>query len=425
MRADPKEALKPAPWQRVLLLQGPVGPAFRLIRKYLKQLGLHCWQVLFNPGDRLFAGTWVGTLVYRGGADGLEDWLCAQAIARKITHMVLFGSERPVHITARRTAARLGIIVISLEEGYIRPGAITVELGANNAFSPIAGQLPPRSFRTDFEGAYTANAGHFSAMCIYGGLYYGAIALFAKRRQRQLLHRDISVFQEMPRWIKNFHRWCWGQSRNGAIIERLLEHDVGQYFVVALQVSQDSQLKHAARGWNNARLITEVLDSFALSAPQRLRLVFKIHPLERGDDKDRALIEELAIKLGIRHRVDIVDVGSIGSLTRHSAGMITINSTSGFSAIYHGVPLLVIGDAVYANENIATCAFGAPDLDAFWKGGLVDHARVRKRYIAWIRARCLRPGDFFTTGGIKASCKAIYNAIDTSGVQHNDMRNAA
>ncbi|MFK3668238.1 hypothetical protein ACI2JN_23630 [Ochrobactrum teleogrylli] len=425
MRADPIDEQKPVPWQRVLLLQGPVGPAFRLLRRYLTQLRYHCIQVLFNPGDRLFAGRRNGTLVYTVGIDGLEDWLFVQASTQNITHMVLFGSERPVHIIARRVAAQLNIVVISLEEGYIRPGAITLEFGANNAFSPIAGQLPPRRFRIDLEDAYPPNRGHFSAMCIYGGLYYASVTLCGKRRQRQLMHRDIGILRELPRWIKNFSRWFWGQSKNCAIIERLLEHSVGQYFVVALQVSQDTQLKCSARGWDNARLITEVLDSFAASAPQHLRLVFKIHPLERGDDNDRKLIDELSVNLGIRHRVNIVDVGSIGSLTRHSAGMITINSTSGFSAIHHGVPLLVIGDAVYANQRIATCAFGTPDFDAFWKGGLVASARLRKRYIAWIRKQCLRPGDFFTARGIEASCKAIVDAINTSAVPHDDMRSAS
>ncbi|NKC05267.1 hypothetical protein HED55_25260 [Ochrobactrum haematophilum] len=85
--------------------------------------------------------------------------------------------------------------------------------------------------------------------------------------------------------------------------------------------------------------------------------------------------------------------------------MITINSTSGFSAIHHGVPLLVIGDAVYANKDIATCAFGNPDFDSFWKGGPVAHARLRKRYISWVRTCCLRPGDFSPHTALKQAAR--------------------
>lgn len=425
MRADPRDELKPEPWQRVLLLQGPVGPFFYRLRKRLKQLSFHCFQVLFNPGDRLFAGLANGTLIYRGNMDGLQDWLCVQIKKKAITHMVLFGSERPVHVVARRVADELGLAVISLEEGYIRPGAITLEFGANNAMSPIARQLPPRNIQIETEESYRADRRNFPAMCAYGGLYYGAIAVFARGRQRQLLHRNIDGFRETVCWIRNLHRWFWRQSKNRAIIEHLLEHHVGQYFVVALQVAQDTQLKQSAIGWNNTRLITEVLDSFAVSAPETLRLVFKIHPLERGRDNDRCLIDETATKLGIRNRVDLVDVGSIGHLTRHSAGMITINSTSGFSAIHHGVRLLVIGDAVYANSDLATCAFGKPDFDAFWKSGTVAHERLRKRYIAWIRKHCLRPGDFFTANGMEASCKAVIDAIRSPAVRRDVLKDAA
>ncbi|WP_353410341.1 MULTISPECIES: capsular polysaccharide export protein, LipB/KpsS family [Brucella/Ochrobactrum group] len=84
--------------------------------------------------------------------------------------------------------------------------------------------------------------------------------------------------------------------------------------MVALQVSQDTQLKRSARGWDNARLITEVLDSFAASAPQHLRLVFKIHPLERGDDNDRKLIDELSVNLSIIVIAELSSATAISSI---------------------------------------------------------------------------------------------------------------
>src|SRR5690606_16478139 len=134
--------------------------------------------------------------------------------------------------------------------GYIRPGAITLEFGANNALSPIAGQLPPRNFKTDTQDEFIAQRGGFLAMCVYGALYYGTAALFADRGQRHLLHRRIDICDEMACWTRNLCHRIFGQSRNSAIVERLLEHHVGQYFVVPLQVSQDTQMGAAARGWN-------------------------------------------------------------------------------------------------------------------------------------------------------------------------------
>src|SRR3546814_19076252 len=80
--------------------------------------------------------------------------------------------------------------------------------------------------------------------------------------------------------------------------------------------------------------------------------------MERGHSTDRKFIMQTACALGIADRVDVIDIGSLGLLTRHSAGMITINSTSGLSAIFHGVPLLVIGDALSANAKLAFCGTG-------------------------------------------------------------------
>src|SRR3546814_3668112 len=87
---------------------------------------------------------------------------------------------------------------------------------------------------------------------------------------------------------------------------------------------------------------------------------------------------QTACALGIADRVDVIDIGSLGLLTRHSAGMITINSTSGLSAIFHGVPLLVIGDALYANDKLAVCGNGQPNFDAFWTCGHRVSAAIRR-----------------------------------------------
>src|SRR3546814_14232724 len=110
-----------------------------------------------------------------------------------------------------------------------------------------------------------------------------------------------------------------------------------------------------ARGWNSARLIAETLSSFAKSARADYRLVFKIHPMERGHSTDRKFIMQTACALGIADRVDVIDIGSLGLLTRHSAGMITINSTSGLSAIFHGVPLLRSDERRVGKECVSTC----------------------------------------------------------------------
>jgi len=411
--------------QRVLLLQGPVGPFFARLRHYLRSRGVEAWQILFNAGDRLFGGYGTGRIVYGKGLQYWERWLTELLRAGQFDCVILFGSDRPAHAVARKVASALEVQVISLEEGYIRPGWITVERDANNSGSPIAGRLPPPSFVADRTARSPAARTVQFPLWVFAAAYYTAATLFSPARQREMLHRPVRVFSEALAWLRNSCRWVRARLSAGAVVEQLLEHHVGQYFIVPLQVSEDSQLRVAGLGWDNARLVRESLKSFAASAPRHMRIVFKIHPLERDRNAHRGLIRELSGELGISDRVDIVEFGSIGYLTRHSAGMITINSTSGLSAIHHGVPLLVIGDALYANPALATCGRGAPDFDAFWTGGHVADVEFRHRYLAWVQHECLRPGDFYTKEGMESACAAVAEEIASQVCIESGIVNAA
>ena len=395
---------------RVVLLQGPVGPFFRRLHRFLERRGYEVVRICFDAGDRFFArGT--KCLVYSGGRQEWQAWFADFLSLADPDHVIYFGAGREFHRVARSVAEASAVNVISLEEGYIRPGFVTVERSANNAASPIAGLIPPANFdlpalerqRTDFRG--------FGPMCGHGALYYTIRTLFSGWAQRELFHRRFNLVQEVFAWARNYWRRTAHLRRNFAAIEKLLEHHHAQYFLVPLQVATDSQMSLAARGWNSARLIGSVLTSFALHAPASHRLVFKIHPMERGHSTDERRIRSMAERFGLADRVDVIDTGSLGLLTRHSAGMITINSTSGLSAIAHGVPLLVVGDALYANEQLAVCASGEPDFDSFWQGAPVADAVLRRRYLAWIRAICLKRGDFYSRRGMGPACQGVLEAL--------------
>ncbi len=408
---------KPKQRPRVVLLQGPVGPFFRHLQSFLEKKGYEVLRIYFNAGDRAFACDG-RRFDYRGGKADWPVWFSTLLSTAHPDHLIYFGSGREIHRVARLAAEKAGVNVISLEEGYIRPGFVTVECGANNAASPIARQLPPERFdeaagalaQTDFKG--------FSRMCLYGAAYFSMHTLFSSLSEREIFHRPFNPVREVFAWARNYYRRSAHIYRNFVSVEKLLEHYHGQYFVIPLQVPADSQMAEAARGWNNARLITAALDSFARCATVTHRLVFKIHPMERGHSDDYRHIHKAARRLGIEGRVDVIDTGSLGLLTRHSAGMITINSTSGLSAIAHGVPLLVIGDALYSQERLAICGHGAPDFDAFWHQTNVADAALRRRYLAWIKASCLKPGDFYAQEGMEPACEGILLALEAGAADH-------
>lgn len=393
----------------ILLLQGPVGPFFTRLQQILENQGHRVRRICFNAGDRAAARP-CDFEAFRGGR---EDW------ARRIDDLlrndppnciILFGSERPMHKIARAAAERAEVRVISLEEGYLRPGYVTVEEGGNNASSPLAGRLPPPGF-VPADVLAPQSYGSFWRMCGHGFGYYARRTLLQTGRERQMFHRPVSVAGELLGWTRNAWRRIFHAQRNLEAIQNLLEHHDGQYFLVPLQVAADGNMKDAALGWSTERLIRESIISFAKRSLPGQRLVFKVHPLERGHSTCGPLIRTLAGTMRVGDRVDVIDTGSLGLLARHAAGMITINSTSGLSAIHHGIGLMVIGRAVYAHPALATCADGNPDFDSFWTRRHVAPPALRQAYLAWLREKALCPGDFYSEEGIEVACRNLLDKL--------------
>ena len=111
------------------------------------------------------------------------------------------------------------------------------------------------------------------------------------------------------------------------------------------------------------------------------------------------MISALAEFHGLNGRVHSLDSGSFGLLCRHSAGVLTINSTSGLSAIAHGTPLMVLGDAIYRNPELVWCASGEEDLARFWTECWAAAAGLRRRYLAWLSHLTTVPGDYYDEAG--------------------------
>ncbi len=390
---------------RVLILQGPVGPFFGRLQSFLQSQGVDAWRVSFHAADRLFCNR-KNTLHFDGGLDSWENWLRRTMVLGNFGAIILFGSERPAHSTARKVAAAANVKVISMEEGYIRPGFITIEAAGNNASSPIAGQIHPT--KVVQEQPTGVNYSSLRRMIAYGAAYYTTRGLTAFGKRRDLFHRETPLVSEAFFWTRNLARRLLGGEANFAKVQYLLEHCDTRFFLVPLQVGADANLTRFANGWNSPRLIAECIKSFAGAAPKKTRLVFKIHPMDRGHNRLTPLIKRTAAACAVADRVDVIETGSLGLLTRHSAGMITVNSTSGLSAIFHGVPLMVLGQAIYSHPELATVT---PDFDRFWTSGHVAQSELREAYIAWIKQEALMPGDYYCNIGMEVAARSVLEKL--------------
>lgn len=384
-----------------------MGPFFRDLTTAALKKGYDIDRYAFHPADRIWANRPIKDFY-----GSREDWKAElhQILSEKTYDAVIaFGSSRPPHVIAREICAMRSIPFLSLEEGYIRPGFITAEWGGNNADSPLARDISPHPApdkvlaQRDFKG--------FRAMVRYAALYYTVRGIFASCVERKLFHREIHLGSEAWGWGRNFWKSVWHSTQDTEKCRDLIENCRYRYFLVPLQVPTDANLQGAACGWTIRRLVDATIASFARAAPPDVRLVFKIHPMARGHGRMSREIRSVAAGNGVGARVDVLETGQLGGLAKFCAGMITINSTSGLSAISHGRPLLAVGKSIYAHPDLATCAEGSPDFDTFWSGGMTAPKALRKSFLSQIAREALLPGDFYDLRGRRIASRAVVDKI--------------
>jgi capsular polysaccharide export protein len=397
----------------VMLLQGPVGPFFRDLHQHLIDRGFDVIKVNFNGGDLLFSPR--GSLNFRGSPADWSIWLSAFVVERRPAAIVLFGDGRPYHIEALQIANAERIVAWCLEEGYIRPNHITCEQMGNNAHSSLRQQTsgrihPPIAAEHPIESSFGVTA-------IYAALYSVAQAALSASFRKNIRHRQRPVLTECVRWSINVFRKFAFYRTNRIVLDQVLNHRMRDYYVVALQVHDDLNLLRNGNNWTMERLIDETTRSFAEHAPRNHRLLFKVHPLDRGHRPYRKLVAKAARAWKCEARVTIVDDGPIGPIIRHSEGVITVNSTSGLIALWQGRPLIALGEAVYSTVALNTLSSTDPaELDSFWRRPKVAGEKAVSEFLERMRRESLINGSFYLAPFRSATADAVAEQIQNEFV---------
>ena len=412
---DPALAGEDAASRRVLLLQGPVGPFFRNLQRALEARGAEVTRVLFNAGDVLFAPDHKCVRM-TGSLEGWRDWLTTHLEQKRPDTIILFGAKRPAHRIARDLAEEAGIRVLALEEGYLRSGYVTCEEGGNNDQSPVCGMVP--DLDEDVEGPSSAKIGSsFRIMSWWGFLYFTTRIFFSPKSDEPLIHRPLrGPITEAIFWLRNIIRLTTSRWLEAARIHQLLRKHDQDYFLVPLQMPSDSQMGAAARGWNIERLVDATIRSF-VNTRSVSKLVFKLHPLDGHAKSREKMIRKIAGVHGVSEQVVVLHSGSIAKLSIHSKGMIVINSTSGMTAIHHGTPLLVMGEAVFRHQSLVHCGDDESDIEAFMVEQRAASVEKRHAFERFLAREALVPGDFYKRRGrLIAADQIAAMALETTVV---------
>jgi len=324
-------------------------------------------KVAFHTSDYYYRLRGIPVRPFRDKVEQWRSWLKTHTEKHRIDTYILYNNKRTYNVIAEELADELGIEVIIIEQGLIRPLHVTAYSTKHNKLSGIANlweqtlegeillegytSLPPQRARVSSKYKFL-RFGFFAAISI------STRALFPnyqEQQQMKILYHAKALFLGLWRIIISRSR----DRKIGSLIAGDWKH---QYFMAPLQVHYDKQVLLKSEFTGMPKFIDKVVASFLRNADCHHKLIFKIHPVDRGYRDYKAKIKELNDQIG-GPRIYLVDRIDLDQLLANAHGVITINSTVGLTALRHGTPVKVLGEAIYDLKELTFLN----NLDAFWK----------------------------------------------------------
>lgn len=421
-----------------LFLQGPHGSFFYELNKKLRNMGYSTCSICINGGDAIDKFFSFNTFYFTQPRENWSTYLKKIINSQHVTDIFLYGDKRFYHSTAITISKILNIKVWVYEEGYLRPGYITLEEGGVNSSSiipkiynnSIADYLSLNNYKfeinnqsmqvdltNDIAVSNPMSTRVKTSIVNYLGLWF-LYPFFPFYKW----HRDKGFISEIFGWgIKKLKEFF--SSNNNKQVNSLISQNNLQYFAFPLQLSSDAQIKCASSFRDVSDSIECVLLSFAAHANKEHFLIIKLHPLDNSFFNYKKFVKNLAKVLKISDRVFfITDINSTEFVTK-SLGMIVINSTMGIVSIQNNKPTINLGNSIYANYGLAISAvtngiFNHNILDDFWTKPISPIAKNVELFFKILRKNAILPGNFYTDAGIKQTIAGTLERINIGGIRH-------
>ena len=360
---------------------------FDRLTRWLRAGGASVHRIVFQGGDLLDTRALIPVRFQQSlveWARFLDDFLDLH----DIDCIVLFGQSRQYHSVAKSAAQARGLKLIVLEEGYFRPGFMTMELGGVNGYSSTLQRylwdptLHPLTEGVQPSGSVAPDitSSHFQKMAWHASCHYLAMHRAREDFPGYQHHRGTELPSYAGYWLRSWQRKLRHRSRDIYFQEDLFRSQRA-YFLVPLQHDGDAQIIHHSPFEQNTDFIIKVMRSFAEHASTQAWLVFRQHPHSRGGRGHNRFILSLANELGISDRVHHLIEGDTPRLAQHATGVVVINSTVGLQAIERGAPVKALGAALYNLPGITDQG----NLDAFWTSAKVPERQGVEQFLNQIK----------------------------------------
>ncbi len=326
-----------------------MGGFFNRFSTFLQTQDIKVSKINFNAGDAFFYHH-PNTYEYTDTLAQFSAWLQAFIEKHNIDAVVCFGDCRPHHTQAGCVSEQLGISFFVFEEGYLRPDYITLQEYGINGYSRLNTADIKALKKANDHPLYTHN--RFYRLSIAAIVYYIVAWIYKSRYPHYSHYRGMTAWQEAIAWLKAPWRKLRGYFPDKKLQNMLTTQEDENYFLISLQVHNDSQITHHSDYRDVVQFIDESIASFAKHADQKQLLVFKHHPLDRGHRDYRELVSSLSERYQVGNRVFYGCDMHLPTLMKHSIGMVTINSTTGLQSVYHKKPTKVMGRAIYDTPKL-------------------------------------------------------------------------
>ena len=397
--------------RRFLFLQGPHGPFFYELSRKLLAAGQSVHRIGINRGDQYY---WPDDLRYTAFTSGMSEWqvfLEDFVALHDITDLVIYGDARPIHVAAREVSSARNLRLHCFEEGYLRPYWITYERDGSNGNSAlmdfsmddIAARVGPAEMEPHDA---PAQWGPVWRHIFLGSIYHANILFRNGNYPNFQSHRKETVWREWMLHCKRLALYVPRALAWRAVTHRLLRRGL-PYHVAMLQLGHDASVQHYSSIRSMEEFARICIERFAAGAPLHHQLVFKTHPLEDGREPLAQIVRDAAHKAGVDDRVWFIPGGRLGLLLDRARSAITVNSTAGQQALWRGLPLKTLGQAVYVKPEFVS----EQSVEAFFAAPTAPDVTAYRKYRQFLLETSQISGGFYTTAGRRNACRDLVDCM--------------
>lgn len=382
--------------KNILILQGDWEGGLCNVALDLQANGSEVCKVVFHAGDyAAYYKSGIKLVKFDKPIESFEDWLRTHIQSEKIDTLVIYNEYRPYNKIGHQLSRELNIQCLILEMGLLRPDYITIYTPEQNTFEylqdlwenvlkdshqPIESPPPHKLRRMQTANKIRQFAKYYILTRV--SMKLGLFKHYVDQRTMSLDHHFRAGLRGTLR--------LQGRSKQSRFNKILANRWKERYYIVPLQVHCDSQITVRSKYTSIEEFIEEVTESFFKYAPAKTKLIFKVHPIDRGYADYRQFIQNLNAKFQSDRLLYLDKINNPIALT-NALGCVTVNSSMGISSLINKTPVICLGEAAFDLPGLTHQG----NLDTFWTDAEEVNTDNVKKFVSLLKETSQGHGTFY------------------------------